>query len=152
MATNPRQTEREASDFRQETRKAADQAAETARTVADAAERTTRAGAEAFQRNAEGAKETWQGGAEAASRIAQRSMEQLSKMFGLSGEAAREAVQQSSGNVQAVMESSSVIAGGLQDVASEWLHFVQLRVEQNLILTSCGNAAVCKIAWLFKRK
>ena len=132
MATNPRQAQRESSDFRQETRKAADQAGETVRTVADAAERTTRAGAETFQRNAEGAKETWQGGAEAASRIAQRSMEQLSKVFGLSGGTATETVQQSAGNMRAVMESSSVIAGGLQDVASEWMRFVQARVEQNL--------------------
>jgi hypothetical protein len=147
MATNPRQTERQSSDLDQETRKAADQAGETVRTVADAAERTTRAGAEAFQRSAEGAKETWQGGAEAASRIAQRSMEQLSKTFGLSGETAREAVQQSSDNVQAVMESSSVIAGGLQDVASEWMRFVQLRVEQNLDyldqLRECRNLHDC---------
>jgi hypothetical protein len=128
MATNPRQAERESSD----PRKAADQTGQTSRTMADAAERTTRVGAEAFQRNAEGAKETWQGGAKAASRIAQRSMEQLSKMFGLSGEAARETVEQSSANMQAVMESTSIIAGGLQDVASEWMRFAQARVEQNL--------------------
>ena len=50
-----------------------------------------------------GTKETWQEANEAASRITQRSMERFSKMFGLGGETAREALQQSSGNLQAIM-------------------------------------------------
>ena len=50
----------------------------------------------------------------------------------MSGETATETVQQSAVNMQAVMESCSIIAGGLQDVASEWMRFVQARVEQNL--------------------
>jgi hypothetical protein len=132
MATNPRQAERESSDLGHETRKTADQAGQTGRTMVDAAERTTRAGAEAFRRNTEGVKETLQGGAEAGSRIAQRSMEQFSKMFGLNGEAARETVQQSANNMQAVIESASIVAGGLQDIAGEWIRFAQTRLEQNL--------------------
>lgn len=111
MATNPRQAERESSDLGHETRKATDQAGQTGRTMVDAAERTTRAGAEA---------------------IAQRSMEQFSKMFGLSGEAAGETVQQSANNMQAVIESASIVAGGLQDIAGEWMRFAQTRLEQNL--------------------
>ena len=111
MATNPRQAERESSDLGHETRKATDQAGQTGRTMVDAAERTTRAGAEA---------------------IAQRSMEQFSKMFGLSGEAASETVQQSANNMQAVIESASIVAGGLQDIAGEWMRFAQTRLEQNL--------------------
>jgi hypothetical protein len=132
MATNPRQAERESSDLGHETQKATDQAGQTGRTMVDAAERTTRAGAEAFRRNAEGVKETVQGGAEAGSRIAQRSMEQFSKMFGLSGEAAGETVQQSANNMQAVIESASIVTGGLQDIAGEWMRFAQTRLEQNL--------------------
>jgi hypothetical protein len=132
MATNPRQAERESSDLGHETQKATDQAGQTGRTMVDAAERTTRAGAEAFRRNAEGVKETVQGGAEAGSRIAQRSMEQFSKMFGLSGEAASETVQQSANNMQAVIESASIVTGGLQDIAGEWMRFAQTRLEQNL--------------------
>ena len=132
MATNPRQAERESSDLGHETRKTGDQAGQTGRTMVDAAERTTRAGAEAFRRNTEGVKETLQGGAEAGSRIAKRSMEQFSKMFGLNGEAARETVQQSANNMQAVIESASIVAGGLQDIAGEWIRFAQTRPEQNL--------------------
>ncbi len=133
MATNPRQAERDLSETTQETtRRTADQATHTARTMADAGERNARAGAETFQRNAEGVANTWKSGSEAASRIAERSMDQLSKVFGVSGESAMRTVQQSSGNMQAVMESTTIIAGGLQDVSGEWMRFAQNRMEQNL--------------------
>jgi DNA anti-recombination protein RmuC len=98
MATNPRQSERGPSNhINQETRKAGEQVAETVRTLRDAAERTNRVGAETLQRNSEQAKEIWQEANEAASRMTQRSIERFSKMFGLGGETAREALQQSSG-------------------------------------------------------
>src|ERR1700722_18869310 len=86
------------------------------RTISDAAERTNRVGAEALQRNTDQAKETWQEANEETSRIAQRSMDQFSKMFSLDGESTREAFQQSSGNLQGVMESTTVIASGLHEV------------------------------------
>jgi hypothetical protein len=110
------------------------------RTISDAAERRNRVGAETLQRNTEPAKETWQEANEAASRITQRSMERFSKMFGLGGETAREALQQSSGNLQAIMESTTVIASGLHEVTEEWMRFAQERVENNLNhLDSLGN-------------
>jgi hypothetical protein len=141
MATNPRQSERGPSDhIDQETRKAGEQVAQTVRTISDAAGRTNRVGAEALQRNTDQAKETWQEANEATSRIAQRSMEQFSKMFSLDGESTREAFQQSSGNLQAVMESTTVIASGLHEVTGEWMRFAQERVEHNLNhLDSLGN-------------
>jgi hypothetical protein len=141
MATNPRQSERGPSDhINQETRKTGEQVAQTMRTVSDAAERTNRVGAESLQRNTEQAKETWQEANEVASRMAQRSLEQFSKMFGLGGENAREALQQSSGNLQAVMESTTVIASGLHEVTEEWMRFAQGRLEHNLNhLDSLGN-------------
>jgi hypothetical protein len=61
-----------------------------------------------------------------------RSVDQFSKMLGLSGETARQAVQQSSGNLQAIMEGSSIIADGLANVSGEWMRFTQTWVEQNL--------------------
>ena len=132
MATNPRHGEREALDVGQETRKTGEQAAQTARAMGDAAVRATRASAETFQRNTDAAREAWQGGSEAAGRIAQRSMEQLTKIFGLGGETVIETLQQTSGNMQAVLESTTAIAGGLQGVAGELMRFAESRAEQNL--------------------
>jgi phasin family protein len=130
MATNPRHAERD--DIGHETsRRAADQTTQATRTMADAAERTARAGAESVRRNAETLTDSWRDNSEAASRIAERSMDQLNKVFGLSGETARQAMEQSSGNLQALIESTTIIAGGFQNVAGEWMRFAQSRLEEN---------------------
>jgi len=129
MATNPRSNDRESGDVGETTRRATEQ---TARSLSDASERTTRAGTEAFQRNAERLNVSWRSGSETANRIAERSMEQLTKLFGLSGETARQTVQQSSSNMQAMLESTTIVADGLQELSSEWLRFAQERLEQNM--------------------
>jgi len=129
MASHPRSANREAGDVAETTRRATEQ---TARSLSDAGERTTRAGAEAFQHNAERLNVSWRRGSETANRIAERSMEQWTRLFGLSGEAARQTVQQSSSNIQAMLESTTIVADGLQDLSGEWLRFAQERVEQNM--------------------
>jgi phasin family protein len=130
---NPRHVERDSNDSMHETtRRAADQASQTSRTMSDAAERTARAGTEAFRRNAETFSSTWRNSSEAASRIAERSVDQFSKLFGLTGDTARETMQQSAGNVQALIESSTFVVDGLQNVSGEWVRFVQSRIEENL--------------------
>jgi phasin family protein len=129
MASNPRSSDRESGDVAETTRRATEHAA---RGMSEAGERTTRAGAEAFQRNAERLNVSWRSGSETANRIAERSMEQLSRLFGLSGETARQTVQQTSGNIQAMLESTTIIADGLQELSGEWLRFAQDRLEQNM--------------------
>jgi hypothetical protein len=133
MATNLRHAERETAEVAEDAaRRTTEQVAQVSRTAAAAGERATRATGEATLHNAEKLSQTWQSGSEAASRIIGRSVDQFSKMFGLSGETARQAVQQSSGNLQAVMEGSSIIADGLSNVSGEWMRFSQNWVEQNL--------------------
>jgi phasin family protein len=122
MATNTRETEREATGS----------ASRTARTVSDAAEQTARTTAEAFRRNAEGLSHTWRESSEAAGRIAERSMDQLSKMMGFSGESAKQTMRQSASGVQALVDSSTVFAGALQTLSGEWIRFVQQQTEGNL--------------------
>src|SRR5215471_1773786 len=98
---SPRQTERDSNDpVHETTRRTVDQASQTSRTMSDTAERTARAGTEAFRRNAETMSSTWRNSSEAATRIAERSVDQFSKLFGLTGDTARETMQQSAGNVQ----------------------------------------------------
>jgi hypothetical protein len=105
---NPRQAERDTIEAGHEaTRRAADQASQVGRTMSDAAENTARAGSEAFRRNAESIGRSWQESSQAATRIAERSMDQFSRLFGLSGDGARETMQQSAGNVQALIDSST---------------------------------------------
>jgi phasin family protein len=130
---NPRQAERDSNESMHETtRRAVDQASHTSRTMSDAAERTARVGTEAFRRNTETLSSTWRNSSEAATRIAERSVDQFSKLFGLTGDTARETMQQSAGNVQALIESSTFLVDGMQNASGEWLRFVQNRIEENL--------------------
>jgi phasin family protein len=130
---HPRQAERDSSETVHETtRRAADQASQTSRTISDAAERTARAGTDAFRRNAETISSTWRNSSEAATRIAERSVDQFSKLFGLTGDTARDTMQRSAGNVQALIESSTFVVDGLQNASGEWMRFMQSRIEENL--------------------
>ncbi len=130
MANNPRQAERDTNEAgHASTRRTAEH---TATVLSEATERTARAGAEAVRRNAENMTETWRSSTDAAGRIAERSMDQFSKTFGLSSETVRRTLQRSSGNLQAVIESTTIVAGGLQNVSGEWMRFAQSRFEDNL--------------------
>lgn len=124
MATN-----REPGNVAETSRRATEQ---TARTASEASERMAHAGAEGFQRNTERLTHSWRSGNEAASRIAGRSLEQFTKLFGLSGETARQTVQQSSSNVQAIFESTTIIADSVQELSGEWFRFAQERLEHNM--------------------
>lgn len=141
MATNPRQSEREQT-MEQDTRRAAEQTAKVGQSFAEAGERTARSGADAARRNADAVKATWRNGTETAGRIAERSADQFSRMVGMGGDAARQTVQQSTGNIQAVMESGTIVAGGVQDIVGEWLRFAQGRAEQ--MMEHFDNLAGCR--------
>src|SRR5262245_39528006 len=117
---------------RETTRKAADQAARSAREMSDAAERAARTGAETARRNSEQLLSSWRSSTDAANQIAERSLDRWSKMFGLTGETATQAIQQSFGNTQAMLETTTMIADGMRDLSGEWTRFVQERTEQNL--------------------
>jgi hypothetical protein len=130
MATSPRHGQRESTD--EATRRVGDQAAQITRATTEATQRTARVGSEALREYADSASETWRTGSETASRIAQRSMDQLSRIFGLSGDAARQAVEQSSNGAQVFLESTSLVAHTCQDVSEEWMRFVQSTSERNL--------------------
>ena len=133
MANNPRQAERETNEMGKRRPGAPpSRRTQTARTMSEATERTARAGAEAVRRNTESLNESWRSGTDAAGRMAERSMDQFSKMFGLSSDTARQTLQRSSGNLQAVIESTTIIAGGLQNVSGEWMRIAQSRFEDNL--------------------
>jgi len=128
-----RQTEQSGTEVERDTvRRATDQAARSARVMSDEAQRTARTGADAAQRNSERFLNSWRSGADAANQIAGRSMAKWTEMFGVTGDSARQAVQQSSSNVQAMFDTTTLIADGLQDLSGEWVNFVQTRAERNL--------------------
>jgi len=125
----PRQNEPGADEV---TRKATEQVARGARQMSEAAESTVRQTAEMAQQSSDQVQSSWRSSAGAANQLAERSLEKWSQMCGMTGEGATRAFQQSSGNVQAMLDTTTVIAEGLRDLSGEWVQFVQARTRQNL--------------------
>jgi phasin family protein len=123
---NPRQEAQESS------RKVAEEANRAANKMADAGERTVRAGAAAAQRNAETAREALESGGEAANEWARRSTEHVARAFGFGGEEAEKAMEQSTRNLQAIAQSSTILANGMQELSREWLDLLRKSAGRNL--------------------
>jgi len=117
-------------------RAAADEAARTARTVtheaARAGEETARAGADIANRSAETLRNNVQSGLNTATEAVQRMTDQFTKALGFNGPQSAELARRSSQNLQAVTETSTVLAKGAQEVSQEWFGLVQERVTKNI--------------------
>jgi hypothetical protein len=100
--------------------------------AAEAGQQALSATAEAARVGAETLQQTLQAGWDTASKVAQRSTDQFMQVFGLSGQQSQKLAQQSSQNIQAIANTSTVLARGLQDVVREWLTFTQSRLDENL--------------------
>jgi phasin family protein len=130
---NPRQAEKDMGQMGHEaTRKMAEETTRAARTAADVGANAARAGADMFQRNAETVQQAWQSGTEVATRLTERSMEQFARAFGISGESTQHAAQQSSRNLESIVQSGTILASGMQNISREWVDFARKRMQQNL--------------------
>ncbi len=148
---NPRQDERNpaqsaqegtrrattgAEEIRRNAEETAQRTSETAtqfsRSALEAGERATRTGAEMIQQNAEAFRRMWQSGLEIASKMGGRSVEDFARVFGLSSDEMRQANEQSSRNVDAIVESTSVLTQGIDGISREWFEFARKRIEQNM--------------------
>jgi phasin family protein len=122
-------------------RRLSEDVAQTAQRTAEASERAARAGADMFQRNAEIMQQAWEASSTMAAQLTQQSAAQLARALGLSGEETKNAAQQSSANVEAIIGSSALIAESLQSISREWMEFARSRLERNLAcfdeLTRC---------------
>ena len=113
------------------TREGAEQADRNVQLSTDASDRAARAGTEILQRNAETIQEALQSTTEIAARLMERSADQLGRVFGISGDEAYKAAQKSSDNLDAILQSSSVLAEVSQSISREWVNFTHGRMEQN---------------------
>ncbi len=95
-------------------RESARQIAETAKEALETTERTMRVAAET------------------ASQTIQRTADGLGRTLGFSGQQGEELARQSTRNLAALTECSSVLARGFQEIASEWMSLAQHRMQKNL--------------------
>ena len=145
---NPRQAEKqpdqEMKQAAQEmSRKLADETSRAARTAADAGAGAARASADMIQRNAETMQYAWRSSSRMASHLAEQSIERMTRAFGMGGESAQEASDQSSRNLESIVQSGTILAGGFQSISREWLDFARKSLQQNLhrvdTLTNCRS-------------
>jgi len=127
---NP-QTDNASQAVQEAAREGTEQASRIAQVSTDVSERVARAGTELLQRNAETIQEALQSSAEIAARLTGRSADQFARVFGISGDEAFKAAQKSSDNLDAIIQSSSVLAGVGQSISREWVNFTRERMEQN---------------------
>ena len=145
---NPRQAEKqvekEVREAAQEaSRKLTEDTSRAAQTAADAGAGAARAGADMIARNAETMQYAWQSSSRMASELAERSIERLTRAFGIGGESTQQATEQSSRNLESIVQSGTILAGGLQSISRAWFDFARKSMEQNLdrveTLTSCRS-------------
>jgi hypothetical protein len=121
-------------------RKTAGGATELGRSALDAGERVALSGAELVQRNAEMMRRAWHSYLDMAARMTGQSSDELARAFPLgnlvAGEEARKTAEQSSRNVDAIVDSGNVLAKGAEDITREWFDFARARVEHNLVSMS----------------
>jgi hypothetical protein len=72
------------------------------------------------QRNTETVQQVWESGSKMAGQLTERSMERFARAFGMTGEGAQQATEQSSRNLECIVQSGTIFAGGLQSISREW--------------------------------
>lgn len=130
---DPRQAERDMSRAAEAAaRKTAEETSRAARAAADAGAGAARAGADLLQRSTETMQDAWKSGSKVASQLTERSMAGFARAFGMAGEGAEQAAEQSSRNLECIVQSGTIFAGGMQSISREMFDFARTRVEQNL--------------------
>src|SRR5215813_14174405 len=123
MEQATRAPERTASEF-----------AEGASRVKDAAARASdqamQASVEMIQRNAETVQHTLQCGAKLAARMTERTADQFGRAIGFSGEGAQTAAQKSSRNLEAIVQSGTVLTELTQRLWEEWAELARARMDR----------------------
>jgi hypothetical protein len=108
--------------------------AESASRVKDAAARTSdqaiRASVEMMQRNAETVQHTLDCGARLAAQMTQRTADQFGRAVGFSGEGAQTAAQRSSSNLEAIVQSGTVLTEITQRLYEEWVELARGRLDR----------------------
>lgn len=114
--------------------KAANEFAEGASRVKDAAAKASdeamRASVEMMQRNAETIQQTLQSSAKLAARMTERTADQFGRAIGFSGEGTQTAAQKSSQNLEAIVQSGTVLTEITQRLFEEWVEITRARMDR----------------------
>jgi hypothetical protein len=97
-----------------------------------AGDQAMRAGAELMQRNAETVQRAFQCGARLAAKFTELSAGQFSRAFGISGAGFDTAVQKSTHNMEAIVQSGAMLTEITQRLWEEWTDIARARAERGV--------------------
>ena len=113
-------------------KQAAQASISAARTAATAGEHAMRSGADVIASTATAFGQLWQSGLEMTSHWAERSSRHVARGMSLSNERGQHATEQSSRNIDAIVQSGKTFADASQVTSRELSTFYQERIDRNL--------------------
>src|SRR5262249_59442037 len=96
--------------------------------AARAGDQAMRASVDMIQRNAETVQHTLACGAKLAARMTERSADQFGRAIGFSGEGAQKAAHKSSHNLEAIVQSGTVLTEITHHLCEEWVDIARSRM------------------------
>jgi len=96
------------------------------------ASHAAKAGADLFESSAGALEQLWRSGFDMASHFADRSSSQIARSVGLADEKAQQATEQSSRNIDAIVQSSRACADALQNISRELSSFCREQLDRNV--------------------
>lgn len=128
-------------------RRAADESTRAARGVigeaSQAGEQIFRASADAARQGAHTAQEAMTAGLNTATQTFQQVADQFTRSLGFAEPKAQELARKSSQNLEAVTQTSTVLAQGVQEISREWFSLAQDQMKRNMsalnALTGCRS-------------
>jgi phasin family protein len=100
--------------FSRMARSGAEHANQLRLTTAEIGEQVAQVGAEIVAHNTETLQRTWQSGLSLASQLSQQSFDQFARLLGNASERATQASRRSSRHVEAIMQTSTALASGIE--------------------------------------
>jgi hypothetical protein len=88
------------------------------------------AGVEMLQRNAEAVQHTLEYGAKLASSMTERSAAQIGRVFGFSGGGGEKAAQTASRNIEALVQSGTILTEIMPRLIEEWADIGRARIDR----------------------
>jgi phasin family protein len=114
----------------------AQQAEQTARRVAqsagDVSGRAAAIGIEVVKQSNENAQHLWDASTQMATQLTHQATDQFGRVFGLSGDDAQNVLADTSKNLGAVLESTSVITSASEEFSRQWLETVRKTFDETI--------------------
>jgi phasin family protein len=136
-------TQHPAETFRQTSERTAEQATRAAGQISEQTRRMglaaakagddiNQTGAKLLQQNVQIVQNVWRSSAEAATAIMGRATDHFGRTWGLTGKEAQEANEKSLRNAQTLLDSTTAVTQGMNEISREYFHYARGQMERHI--------------------